>query len=72
VTELLKKAFEAASRLSEEEQNAVAEWLLAELSSEERWEARFAETQDALSVLAREALDEHERGETRDLDPGSL
>ncbi len=72
MTELLKKAFEAASRLSEEEQNAVAEWLLAELSSEERWEARFAETQDALSVLAREALDEHERGETRDLDPGSL
>jgi hypothetical protein len=72
VTELLKKAFEAASRLSEEEQNAVAEWLLAELSSEERWEARIAETQDALSVLAREALDEHERGETRDLDPGSL
>ncbi len=72
MTELLKKAFEAASRLSEEEQNAVAEWLLAELSSEERWEARFAEAQDALSVLAREALDEHERGETRDLDPGSL
>ena len=72
MTELLKKAFEAASRLPEEEQNAVAGWLLAELSSDERWEARFTETQDALSVLAREALDEHERGETRDLDPGSL
>ncbi len=72
MTDLLKKAFDAVSRLPEEEQNAVAEWLLAELSSEERWEARFAETQDALSVLAREALDEHKRGETRNLDPDSL
>jgi hypothetical protein len=72
VTDLLKKAFDAASRLPEEEQDAVAEWLLAELSSEERWGERFAETQDALSALAREALNEHERGETRDLDPDSL
>ena len=72
MTELLKKAFEAVSRLPEDEQDAVAEWLLAELSSEEGWRERFAETQDALSVLAREALDEHERGETEDLDPGSL
>ena len=69
---LLEEAFEAASQLPGEEQDAVAEWLLAELSSEEGWGERFAETQDALSVLAREALNEHKRGETRDLDPGSL
>lgn len=72
MTDLLKKAFVAASRLPEEEQDAVAKWLLAELASEESWEERFAETQDALSALAREALDEHKRGETEDLDPGSL
>lgn len=72
MTDLLKKAFDAASRLSEEEQDAVAEWLLAELASEEKWEERFAESQDVLYLLAREALDEHERGETRDLDPESL
>ena len=72
MTDLLKKAFDAASRLSEDEQDAVAEWLLAELASEEGWRERFAETQDALSVLAREALDEYKRGETEELDPESL
>jgi hypothetical protein len=72
VTELLKKAFDVASRLPEDEQDAVAEWLLAELASEEGWEARFARTQDALSMLAREASEEHERDETEELKPESL
>jgi hypothetical protein len=72
LTDLLKKAFDAASRLPEDEQDAVAEWLLAELASEEVWEGRFARTQGALSMLAREALDEHERDETEDLDPKRL
>lgn len=65
MTDLLKKAFDAASQLPKEEQDAVAEWLLAELASEEGWEARFAETQNALSVLARETLEEHRRGGTK-------
>lgn len=72
MTDLLKKAFDAASRLSEDEQDAVAEWLLAELASEENWNASFTESQDALALLAREALDEHERSETRNLVPESL
>ncbi len=59
MTDLLRRAFDAASRLPEAEQDAVAEWLLAELASEEKWEERFADTQGALSLLAREALDEH-------------
>ncbi len=62
MTDLLRKAFDAASQLPEDEQDAVAEWLLAELASETRWEERFVETQDALSVLAREALGECKRG----------
>lgn len=68
----LREAFEAASRLSEDEQDAVAEWLLAELASEAGWEGRFAGTQDTLSVLARETLEEHDKRETKELDPGSL
>ena len=72
MTDLLKKAFDVASRLPEEEQDAVAEWLLAELASEEGWEERFAGTQDTLSVLAREASEEHQRGETKELRPESL
>ena len=72
MTDLLKKAFDVASQLPEEEQDAVAEWLLAELASEEGWEERFAGTQDDLSVLAREASEEHQRGETKELKPESL
>ena len=62
MTDLLKNAFDAASRLPEEEQDAVAAWLLAEVAAEQEWEERFAGTQDALSILAREALRERGRG----------
>ncbi len=72
MTGLLKQAFDAASRLPEDEQDAVAEWLLAELHLDEEWKERFASTQDALAALAREALDKHEKGDTEDLDPNSL
>ena len=72
MTDLLKKAFDAASRLPENEQDAVAEWLLAELRSEGEWEQRFVRTQDALALLAREALIEHKSGESEELDPNSL
>lgn len=56
---MLKEAFDAASQLPEDEQDAVAEWLLAKLASEEKWYERFAWKQCALTSLAREALDEH-------------
>lgn len=72
MTDLLRRAFNAASRLPEDEQDAVAEWLLAELQSEEEWGGRVARTQGALAALAREALTEHERGEIEDLDSNSL
>jgi hypothetical protein len=72
VTDLLKKAFEAVSRLPDDEQDAVAQWLLAELAAEQEWEERFAKTQDALSVLAQEASEEHQRDETKELKPESL
>jgi hypothetical protein len=72
VTDLLNKAFDAASRLPSDEQDALAEWLLAELDSEERWIERIAETHNSLSVLAREALNAHERSETEELDPDAL
>jgi hypothetical protein len=72
MTDLLKKAFDAASRLPENEQDAVAEWLFAELAAEEEWEERLAGTQGALSVLAREASEGHQRGKMEELNHGSL
>ena len=70
MTRLLKKAFEKTSALPAREQDAIGGWLLKELESEERWAKLFADSQDALSKLAGEALEEHRRGETADLDIG--
>ena len=72
MTQLLEKVFAEAGKLSEIEQNALAKWLLDELSSEKRWDKAFAESEDALEKLADEALKEHKGKKTRPLDPNSL
>ena len=72
MTGLLEKAFTEASRLSEKEQDALARWLLEEFAAQRQWEKRFAESQQSLSALAREALDEHQQGESHCLDPDKL
>ena len=68
----LEKAFAEASKLSEEEQNALAAWILQEITSEKRWEKTFSKSPDKLAQLAEEALREHRRGKTQPLDPEQL
>ena len=65
MTKLLERAFEQAARLPEEDQDALAEMLLADLESEERWAQAFAKSQDKLALLARDALREFEEGRTK-------
>ncbi len=72
MTKLLKRAFDQASRLPEEEQDALARILLEELASERRWEELFAGSHDLLDQLADEALAEHRAGRTEELDPEKL
>ncbi len=72
MTKLLEQAFAAANKLSEDEQDALANFLLAELASERRWTRAFADSQDLLSQLADEALAEHHAGKTQALDPEAL
>lgn len=72
MTAQLEKAFAEASKLSPSEQDALAEWLFAELQSEKRWTKLFADSQDTLSKLASEALTEHRSGQTQELDPDHL
>ena len=72
MTTRLEHAFVKASKLSRTEQNALADWLLAELESERRWDELFANSQDVLSKLAAEALAEHRSGQTRELDPEKM
>jgi hypothetical protein len=63
MTELLEKAFRQAGKLPEEDQDALAGILLADLASEERWTEAFARSQDKLALLAREALTEFEEAD---------
>ncbi len=68
MTKALKKAFEAASKLPEAEQDALAAAILEELASERRWDELFERSADTLAKLANEALAEDRAGRTRPLD----
>jgi hypothetical protein len=72
VARLLEKAFDEASKLSEEDQRELAEWILAELESDNRWNLAFADSEDRIAELAEEALEEDLKGRTKDLDPMEL
>ncbi len=72
MTELLKKAFDAASKLTPQEQDAIATLLLDELESDEHWDAAFQASADRLGELANEALREHREGRSEPLDPSAL
>ena len=52
MTQLLEKAFLEAQRLTDDEQDALAARLLADIQDEKAWEARFASTQDQLERWA--------------------
>jgi hypothetical protein len=68
MTTLLEKALEKVGALAQDEQDAIASQILASLADEQAWKKRFAAKRDRLRQLAREALDEDERGETRPLE----
>lgn len=72
MTELLRKAFREASKLPDEEQDALASVVLEELAGERRWESTLEESHDRLEGLADEALAEHRAGKTKLLDPNAL
>ena len=65
---LLEKALEKVGTLPHDEQDAIAAQILASIADEEAWKKRFEEKRDVVRRLAREAVEEDERGETRPLD----
>jgi hypothetical protein len=69
MTRLLEEAFHRARTLSEEEQDALAATILAELEDERHWSETFAGSADLLAQLADEASAEHRAGRTHPLDP---
>jgi len=72
MTNKLKKAFEAASKLPPADQDALAAAILEEVRADGLWDASFAKQPGALETLADEALQEHRAGRTRPLDPDKL
>lgn len=61
---LLEKALEKIVALPQNEQDAIASQILASLADEDAWKKRFSEKRDVIRRMAREALEEDERGET--------
>ena len=68
MTQLLEKAISEIRKLSDDEQDAIAAVLMAELESERRWERAFDLTAEQLSGLADGALAEYRAGKTEPLE----
>ncbi len=72
MTRTLTAVIAKLETLPPDEQERVATWLLDELEDEARWTRQFAESQDLLADLAKEALAEHAASRTTPLDPEKL
>jgi len=72
MTKLLEKVLKKASQLSESEQDELASVILSEITSEKRWRIAFSRSQDKLSKLADEALEEFKKGKTKPLNVDEL
>ena len=68
MTKLLEKAVNEINKLPEKEQNEMALIILEEIKDEKLWEEKFDKSQDLLSNLADEALDEYKKNNTKDLE----
>lgn len=67
MTKLLEQAFAQAARLSAQEQDAFARFVIEELRSEAKWAQAFASSQNELASLAEEAAADCKAGRTRPL-----
>jgi len=69
---LLEKAFAEVSKLSEEQQEQFAQWILDELEDEVRWDSAFTQSLSQLEKLGKKALDDYRAGKTQELEPDEL
>ena len=67
MSSLWEKALEKFVTLPPDEQDAIASRILASLADEEAWKKNFFEKRDVIRRMAREAIEEDERGETLSL-----
>ncbi len=69
---LLEQAISEASKLPDQEQEALGAWVLAEMDAERRWGKSFSDSLNILEQMAGEAIEEYDRGLTSPLNPDEL
>ena len=69
MNKLLEQAFAEASKLPEDQQEAIAGRILEEMEAERGWSERFARSQDKLAELSRRAGEHIACGTTLPFDP---
>jgi len=69
MTRLMEMAIEALRSLPEEQQDAVAGFVLCEIEADRRWAATSLQHADKLRKLADEAREDFQVGRTSVLDP---
>jgi hypothetical protein len=72
MTRLMEKAVEALRSLPEEQQDAVADFVLSEIESDRQWAATSLQHANKLRKLADEAREDFRAGRTSELDPERL
>lgn len=72
MTELLEQAFQHASKLAPQQQDAIAKWLILEIEDDRAWDESFARSANMLNAMAAEALTENNRGDAIPLEPDGL
>lgn len=72
MSKLLERAFEELSKLPEDQQENMAQWILDELEDELRWDQAFATSLPQLEKLGRKALEDYRAGRTQELHPDEL
>ena len=65
MSDTFTQAFEIARKLPPKDREALGALLLQEMQSDKRWNHLFASSQDLLSKLADEALEEHKASKTK-------
>lgn len=60
MTKLLEKAISELSKLSDDQQDSMAQWILDELEDEQRWDTAFKNSLPQLEQLAQKARRDYE------------
>ena len=67
MTTLLTEAFDKASKLPDTLQDELAKEFMEEIEWELRWDKTLSESQDVLDQMADKAIEDYEKGKTKEM-----